>query len=188
MRTLCDESKYNLRTPLGQWILDDNKYITSWKWFPSRDIQTLYYREHETWCKYIRPPNRAHRCIDLRTYTKSKNQRPYCFQVCRIILTSSTPAHLQIEATGMDLPPYPSGTPLDSDKEEFTSKSKLRTDLKKTENQHKWLVSHLTFSDKLYALYSDFTSEEARAGINGSYRAYVGIISSSRIIESNRIG
>ena len=25
--TLCDESKINLNAPLGQWTLDDNKYI-----------------------------------------------------------------------------------------------------------------------------------------------------------------
>ena len=28
MRNLCDESKDNLRAPLGQWGLDDNKYMT----------------------------------------------------------------------------------------------------------------------------------------------------------------
>ena len=27
IRTLCNESKVKLRVPLGQWTLDDNKYI-----------------------------------------------------------------------------------------------------------------------------------------------------------------
>ena len=38
-----------MRKPQGQWSLDDNKYITSWKWFLSRNLHTLYYRIHETW-------------------------------------------------------------------------------------------------------------------------------------------
>ena len=46
--TLCKESKDKLRTSLGQWRLDNNKYIPSWKWLLSRDIHTLYYREHVT--------------------------------------------------------------------------------------------------------------------------------------------
>ena len=33
MRTLCDESKEKLLTPLRQWSLENNKYITTWKWF-----------------------------------------------------------------------------------------------------------------------------------------------------------
>ena len=41
MRALCDESKNKLRIPLGQWILDDNKYITSWQWFLSHNQHTL---------------------------------------------------------------------------------------------------------------------------------------------------
>ena len=46
LRTLCDESKSNLRAPLDQWTLDENKYIASWKWFLSRDLHTLHYREN----------------------------------------------------------------------------------------------------------------------------------------------
>ena len=42
LRTLCDESRPKMRAPLGQWTLDDNKYITSWKCFLSRDLRTLH--------------------------------------------------------------------------------------------------------------------------------------------------
>ena len=45
-KTLCNESKKKLRKPLLQWSLDDNKYITSWRWFLSRDLHTLYCREY----------------------------------------------------------------------------------------------------------------------------------------------
>ena len=48
MRTLCHESKKELRKLLGKWILDDNKYITYWQWFLSSELHTLYYREYET--------------------------------------------------------------------------------------------------------------------------------------------
>ena len=48
MITLCGENKKNLRKPLGKWSIDDNKCRTSWKWFLSRDLHTLYYREYET--------------------------------------------------------------------------------------------------------------------------------------------
>ena len=44
LRKLCDESKYRLRTLLGKWRLDDNKYMSSWQWFLSRYPHTLYYR------------------------------------------------------------------------------------------------------------------------------------------------
>ena len=47
------------------------------------------------------------------------------------------------------------------------------------------MVSHLTFSDKLEALYYDFTSGEARAVSYNSYRLEVGIISAACKIESN---
>ena len=70
MITSCSESKQKLRTKLGQWILDDNKYMTYWQWFLFHDLHTLYYRYHETRCKYIQLPNRARRCIKLQTYTK----------------------------------------------------------------------------------------------------------------------
>ena len=70
----------------------------------------------------------------------------------------------------MDFPPEPSGTPLYSAKEVDTSDTKLRTAIKKIVHQHKWLVSHITFSDKLDILSSNFKSGEARSGINGYYR------------------
>ena len=173
MITLCDESKDNLHTPLWQWILDDNKYITSWQWFLYHDLHTIYYKEHDTRCKYKRTPNQSLRRIDFLTYTKSKSQRPFHSQVWRISLTSSTPTHLQIEATRIDFPREPSGTPLESPEEEGTLDFKLRTNFKKTEHRHKWMVSHLTLSDKLDALYSDFTLVELRAGSDGSYKVEV---------------
>ena len=77
----------------------------------------------------------------------------------------------------MDLPLEPSGPPLDSGKYEDTSYTKLHTPFNKTVHQHKWLVSHLTLSDKLDMLQSDFTSGEARSGNNGYYRSEVGMIS-----------
>ena len=158
MRILCDKIRNNLRSPLGQWILDEYIYITSWQWFLSCDFQKLYYKEHETWYKYMQPPNGADMGIEFQTDTNSKYKRPSHFQVCRIILTSSTPTYLLIKATTLDFPPDTSGPPLESSKEEGTSESKLGTYFKKTEHWQKWLVSHLTYSDKLDALYSDFTS------------------------------
>ena len=47
------------------------------------------------------------------------------------------------------------------------------------------MVSHLKFSDILDALYSDFTSKEAREGNYGSYREEVVTSSVAWIIESN---
>ena len=96
MRNLCDKSKENLRTPLGQWCLDDNKYITSRERFLSRDHHIIYYREHETWCKYTQPPNPSRRRIEFLTDTKSRSQHHSRSQVYRIILTSITLTHLQI--------------------------------------------------------------------------------------------
>ena len=84
----------------------------------------------------------------------------------------------------MDLPPEPSGSPLESEKEEGPSESKLCTDFNKTEHRHTYLVSHLTFSDKLDTLYSEFTSGEARSGIDGSYKEEVGMSSASWRIKS----
>ena len=72
MITLFDESKEKLRILLGQWRLENKKYITSWKCFLSRNLHTLYYKEHRTWYKYTQPSNRAHRSIELQTDTKSK--------------------------------------------------------------------------------------------------------------------
>ena len=48
----------------------------------------------------------------------------------------------------MDFPPDPSVSPLDSAEEEVTSYLKMRTAFNQTKHQHKWLVSHLTFSEK----------------------------------------
>ena len=142
MRNLCGGSKYKLHTPLGQWILDDNKYITYWHWLLSRDLHTRYYIEHETWRKYIQRPNQSCRRIEFLTYTKSKSQRPSHSQVCRMSLTISTPTHLQVEATRMDFPPEPSRPPLDLSEEEVTSDLKLCTAFKQTKHRHLWLVSH----------------------------------------------
>ena len=49
--TLCNESKFNLHTQLGQWVLENDNYISSWKWFLFCDLRTLRYREHKTWWK-----------------------------------------------------------------------------------------------------------------------------------------
>ena len=86
----------------------------------------------------------------------------------------------------MEFPPDPSVPPLNSAKEEGTSESKLCSSFKKTEHRHKWIVSYLTLSDKLDTLYSGFTSGEARAGIDGSYREDLGMSSVAWIIKSNR--
>ena len=51
IRTLCDESKVKLRALLGQWTLDNNKYIKTSNIFRSRDLHTLYYIEQGTWWK-----------------------------------------------------------------------------------------------------------------------------------------
>ena len=85
----------------------------------------------------------------------------------------------------MDFPSDPSGPLLDLVKEEGTSESKMRTTFKKTEHQHKWLVLHLTVSDKFGALCSEFTLGEVRAGIDGYYRTKLGILSGAWRIESN---
>ena len=69
----------------------------------------------------------------------------------------------------MDFPSDPSGTSLYSAKEEDTSDIKLRIAFKKTVHQHKWLVSHFTFSDELYILHSDFESGELMSGSAGYY-------------------
>ena len=112
--TLCDESKDKLRTPLVQWRLENNKYITSWQWFLSRDLRTLYYREHGTCWKYTKFLNRSHMRIGFQTDTKWKSECSFCSQVCIIILKNSTPTHLRIEATEMEFPPDTSRPPLDS--------------------------------------------------------------------------
>ena len=85
----------------------------------------------------------------------------------------------------MDFPLDPSGPPLYSAEEEVVSNTKLHTDFKKTIHQHKWMVSYLTFSDKLYKLLSNFTSREERLERNESYRAEVGLISAVCRIETN---
>ena len=113
MLILCGDIKSKLRTPLGQWRLNNNKYTTSWKWFLSPDLRTLYYREHGTWDKYTELPNRSPRYIEFQTDTKSKSQGPPHSQVYIISLTSSTTTHLRIEATIMGFTPQPSGPPLD---------------------------------------------------------------------------
>ena len=71
--------------------------------------------------------------------------------------------------TGPDFPTDPSGTPLELSEEEGTSDSQLRIALNQTKHQHKWMVTHLTFSDKLEVLYSDFKYGQARAGSDRSY-------------------
>ena len=43
IRTSCDGIKVKLCAPLGQWILYDHTWITSWQWFLSRDLCTLHY-------------------------------------------------------------------------------------------------------------------------------------------------
>ena len=112
MRTLCNEIKQKLRKLLVKFSLDDKKYKTSWHWFLSRDLHTLFYREHETWHKYKRTPISVLRHIEFHTITKSKYQCSFCPQVFRIILTSITSTHLQIEATRMEFLLDPTGPPL----------------------------------------------------------------------------
>ena len=60
---------------LGQWTLEDKKYIAYWQRFLSRDIQTRYYIEHETFYKYTCTTNRttSRRCI---AFQKIKSQFP----------------------------------------------------------------------------------------------------------------
>ena len=48
------------------------------------------------------------------------------------------------------------------------------------------MISHLTFSDKIDALYSEFMSGEARAGSDGPYREEVEVISAACRIKYNR--
>ena len=69
----------------------------------------------------------------------------------------------------MEFPPDPSGPLLGSAEGEVTLDVKLRTAFKKTKHQHKWLVSHLKFSDRLDALCYEFTLGEAREGCGRSY-------------------
>ena len=66
---------------------------------------------------------------------------------------------------------------MDTSKEEDTSNTKLSIAFKKKVHQRKWLVSRLTFSDKLDILQSNLTSGEARSGSDESYIAEVGLIS-----------
>ena len=108
-----------------------------------------------------------------------------CSQVYIISLTNSTPTHIRTEATRMNSPPEPSKPSLESAEENGSSDSKLCTAFKQNKYQHKWLFSHLTFSDKLGALYSEFKSGEARAGTDSYYRAEVRLISAAWIIKYN---
>ena len=64
---------------------------------------------------------------------------------------------------------------MDPSEEEGILDPKLRTAFKIIKHRQKWMVSHLIFSDKSDALYSDFTLGEARVGSDGSYRAEVGM-------------
>ena len=112
IRTLCNESKVKVLAPLIQWTLNDNKYIASQKWFLSCDLQTLHYREHETWWKYTCTSNRTRSrrlCIVFQTDKKLVYQRPYISQVCKIILNIRSLIHIQMEATELNFPPAPSG-------------------------------------------------------------------------------
>ena len=65
--------------------------------------------------------------------------------------------------------PEPSGPDLESSEEEDISDSQLCTAFKKTKYEHKGLVTHLTFRDKLDVLYAGFTAGQARAGCDSSY-------------------
>ena len=85
----------------------------------------------------------------------------------------------------MDFPPDSSGPPLDSAKEGDTYNTKLLKAFNKIVHAHKWLVSHLTFSNKLDILQSDFMSGEARSVTNGSYIAEAGLSSAQWRFESN---
>ena len=115
VRTLCDESKINLHSLLEQWTLDDNKYITSWQWFISCDLRTLYYIDHGVWWKYTRlcKRTRTRKHIVFNIYIKPVSQCPCWYHVCITSLISSYPTHLHIEATGLDVPPGPSEPPLE---------------------------------------------------------------------------
>ena len=63
----------------------------------------------------------------------------------------------------MYYPPESSEPPLDQTKEVDKHNTKLRTAFNKKVHRHKWLVSHITFSDKLDILHSEFVSVEARS-------------------------
>ena len=74
--------------------------------------------------------------------------------------------------------------PLESSEEEGTTYSQLRKEFKKTKHRHKWLVTHLTFSNKLGVLYANFTAGNVRSGSDGSYRSELGLSSPVWRIES----
>ena len=170
--------------PLGQWKLDNNKYITSWQFFLSHDLHTLHYREYGTWLKYTRPLKctRARSNIAFQKDTKWVSHRPSWSQFCRISLISSSPTHLQIEATGLDFLPEPSEPPLESSEEEGTSYSQLCISFNWKNLQQKWMFTHLTFSNKLDVLYSDLKSRRERSGSDGSYQSKLRLISAAWII------
>ena len=94
-------------------------------------------------------------------------------------MISRSPTHIEIEATRLYFPPNPSGPPLESSEEEGRSDLQLHKAIKGTKHQHKWMVTHITFSDKLDVIYSDFTSGQAIEGSDGSYRSEVVLISAA---------
>ena len=51
----------------------------------------------------------------------------------------------------------------------------LHISFNQTKHQHKWLVTHLNFNDKLDTLYYEFTAGESRSGSDVSYQAEVGM-------------
>ena len=95
------------------------------------------------------------------------------------------PKNIWIGGTILDFLTEPSISTLESSSEEGTSDSQLSTYFTQTKHWHKWLVTHLTFSDKLDILYSDFTFRKDRSGSDRSYRSEVGPISSEWIIKYN---
>ena len=79
----------------------------------------------------------------------------------------------------MDFPPEPSKVTLESAEEDVTSYSKMFTAFKQKKYWQKYLVLHLTFSDKLDVLYSGFTLGEVRSGSGSSYQAELALNSSA---------
>ena len=84
----------------------------------------------------------------------------------------------------MDLPTELSGPSLDSEKEVDTPNTKVRTSFKKVVHRQKWMVSQLTYTDKLGIQQSNFASGQMRSGSDGYYRVETGLRSTEYRIES----
>ena len=75
--------------------------------------------------------------------------------------------------------------PLESAEEDVTLDSQLFTAFRRKKQQHKWLVTNLTYSNNLDVLYADFIDGQAIAGSDRSYQSEVVLSLSEWRIESN---